>query len=278
MGAPLSLLEMAARRLASGSSHTLELARDVLELRGNPGVASKAVFTLLGRDHRFQVDEEGYWSLIPGLTPPGVPLTRLSFAVVDVETTGSLGGQGDRATEVAIVRVDDGAIGTSFQTLLNPGRRIPPRIQGFTGITDRMVSVAPFFEGVADEVSECLKGRIFVAHNVGFDWGVIRGELLEAGGEIPELEQLCTVRLGRLLIPRLRSYGLDSLTAHFRIRVEGRHRALGDALVTAQLLLHLLKEAEARGISDLASLRMAFGGGRRRRRGRKRTRSREYDP
>ncbi len=278
MGTQLSLLEMAARRLDSGSSHTLDLARSVFQFRGNPGVASKAIFALLERDPRFCVDQEGYWSLIPGLKSPGISVTRLSFAVVDVETTGSRGGQGDRATEVAIVNVDDGAIGTSFRTLVNPGRRILPQIRGLTGITDRMVSKAPYFEGVADEVCECLKGRIFVAHNIGFDWGVIRKELLAAGGEIPELEQLCTVRLGRLLLPRLRSYGLDSLTAHFGIEVEGRHRAFGDALATAQLLLHLLKEAETQGISDLVSLRVALGGERLRHRGRRRIQSREYYP
>lgn len=165
MGTQLSLLEIAARRLDSGSSHMLHLARNVFQFRGNPGVASKAIFALLRRDARFCIDQEGYWSLIPGLKSPGISPTRLSFVVVDLETTGSRGGQGDRATEVAI--------GTSFRTLVNPGGRISPQIRGLTGITDRMVSMAPYFEGVADEVCECLKGRIFVVHNIGFDGGVI---------------------------------------------------------------------------------------------------------
>ncbi len=278
MGARLSLLETAAQRLASGPRHTLELAQDVLELRGNPGGSSKAVFTLLGRDPRFRVDPDGYWSLTPELAPPGAPLISLSYAVVDVETTGGLGARGDRLTEVAIIHIDEGAIGTSFQTLVNPGRPIPPRIQGFTGISDRMVSVAPPFEGVAHQVSERLRGRIFVAHNERFDWGMIRRELLAVGGEIPELEHLCTVRLGRFLVPRLRSYGLDSLTAHFRIRVETRHRAFGDALATAHLLLHLLREADGRGISDLTSLRRALSGQRRRRHSRTRVQPGEHGP
>ncbi len=276
MGRRLSLLELAAQKLSSGPIHTLDLAHQVLELRGNPPVASKAVFTLLGRDPRFGVDENGYWCLKPGEASLGVPLTRLRYSVVDVETTGGLGARGDRVTEVAIVHIDDGAIGRSFQTLVNPGRPIPPRIQGFTGITDGMVSVAPYFEGIAEAVFEHLRDRVFVAHNERFDWGMIRRELLTAGCEIPDLERLCTVRLGRLLIPRLRSYGLDSLTAHFRIRVEQRHRAFGDALATARLLLHLLKQAEARGISDLASLQSAQGRRGRRRRAKSRIRNGDY--
>lgn len=268
MDESLSLINRAASLLASGPSHTLDLARDVLELRGNPPVASKAVFTLLGRDPRFHVNAEGYWSLAPGHAPPGAPLSRLRYAVVDVETTGGTRGTGsDRVTEVAIVHVANGSVGESFQTLVNPGMPIPPRIQGFTGITDRMVSVAPYFDGVADQVARWIRGRVFVAHNERFDWGHIRRELLTSGADVPEVDRLCTVRLGRLMWPRLRSHGLDSLTTHYGIRVQGRHRAFGDALATAQLLVRLLADAEARGISDLESLTSRLGARRGRRPG-----------
>ena len=185
MGLPLSLLEIAARRLHSGPSHTLDVAGDVLGLRGHPGAASKAVFALLGRDPRFHLDQEGYWSLGPGLGSLGPPLNRLRYAVVDVETTGGLGSRGNRVTEVAVVHVDEGAIGESFHTLVNPGRPIPPHIQGLTGITDEMVSLAPFFEGVVDEIYSRLEDRIFVAHNEPFDWGMIRRELLAYEETLP---------------------------------------------------------------------------------------------
>src|SRR5690606_25990721 len=106
-----------------------------------------------------------------------------------------------------------------------------------------------------------LRGRTFVAHNAGFDWRFVHGEMLAAAGDLPDAGRLCTVRLARLLLPRLRSHGLDALTAHYRIPIEGRHRALGDALATARLLLHLFREAEARGIRDMAGLEQARGGG-----------------
>ncbi len=253
--APPGLVQRAAALLATGPAHTLEVAEVVLGLRGAPEAASRAVFTLLGSDPRFLVDPSGRWRLDPSEPEPGPALRHLPFAVVDVETTGGAWSRGHRVTEVAVVTVSRGHVEDSLETLVNPGRPIPPHIQGLTGITDRMVASAPPFEGVAPKVQSVLEGRIFVAHNASFDWGFIRGELLTATGEVPLVEQLCTVRLGRLLVPRLRRYNLDALTSHFRIPVHRRHRAHGDALATARLLLRLLDLAEARGIGDLHGLR-----------------------
>lgn len=254
-GPSAGLVARAAALLSDGPRDTLEVAREVMGLQGNPSAASAAVFALLGRDDRFQVDEAGRWRLVADAsTHPGPRLTRLSYAVVDVETTGGSFRRGHRVTEVAVVPVDEGHVGEGFETLVNPGRRIPPRIQGLTGITDEMVSRAPFFDAVAPRVAETLEGRVFVAHNVRFDWGFIREQLLTATGDAPDPTLLCTLRLSRRLLPRLRGYGLDEVTRHFDIRVHQRHRAYGDALATARLLIHLLMEAESRGLSDLHAL------------------------
>ena len=275
----LPLLARAARSLMSGPRHTLDLAREVLGLQGNPAIASKAVSTLLGADQRFVVDAAGQWSLLVVGSAPGPPLSRARYAVVDVETTGGTRGWGeDRITEVAIVHVDNGIIGASFETLLNPGRPIPPRIQGFTGITDRMVASAPWFEAVAPHILELLKGRVFVAHNVRFDWGMLRGELLSVGEDAPDVERLCTVRMARRFLPRLRSYGLDRLSAHYGIRIQARHRAFGDAFGTAECLLRLLREAENAGLSDLDSLWAALEPGQKRRGRRRGRRARKSAP
>lgn len=244
--------------LTRGPAHTVELAREALGLEGPPPTVSAVVFTLLGSDPRFVVDAEGVWCLEAGVGALGEPLTRLAYAVVDVETTGGSWRRGDRVTEVAVVPVTAGQVDRGLDTLVNPGRPIPPRIQGLTGITDEMVADAPSFLGVAPEVEAALANRIFVAHNVRFDWGFVRHQLLDTTGDAPEPRLLCTVRLGRFLLPRLRRYGLDSLTRHFGIRIHQRHRAYGDALATARLLLHLLMEAEARGITDLDALDRAM--------------------
>jgi DNA polymerase III epsilon subunit family exonuclease len=249
-----SLVERAAHALAGGPRTTDWLAREVLELRGHPGASARAVFALLGTDPRFQVDDTGTWRLDADLPAPGPPLRTLDFAVVDVETTGGGFARGHRITEIAVVPVEGGVVGTPFSTLLHPGRPIPYRIQSLTGITDRMVAEAPPFDLVSDRILELLDGRVFTAHNVSFDWGFVEGHLLEARGEAPRGPRLCTVRMGRALAPGLGSYALDSLARHFRVGIENRHRALGDALATARVLVHLLDAAEREGAADLHAL------------------------
>ena len=257
---PDHLLGRAARALHEGPVHTLELARRVLGLQGNPGAASAAVFALLGADERFQVDGEGVWSLAEPDVAVGPGLRRERYAVVDVETTGGSHGRGHRITEVAVVEVRDGVLAGGFHTLVNPGRRIPPRISSMTGITDEMVVGAPYFDAVADRLMEHLRGRIFVAHNARFDWGFVSAQMAEAVGEVPDVERLCTVRMARRLLPRLRRRNLDAVAAHYGVEIDGRHRAYGDATATARILLRLLDEAETRGLGDLRALRRYLAG------------------
>ncbi len=251
-GSPL--VRRAADLLRSGSLHTLDLARDVLGLSGNEGAASAAVFALLGSDSRFKVDGTGQWSLAPEAPGEVEILEALSFAVVDVETTGGTPDRGHRITEIAVVAVDQGVISEDFQTLVNPGRPIPPRISGLTGITDEMVAGAPFFEDVAEELAAWLEGRVFVAHNASFDWKFVSSQLGDALGVVPGGPRLCTVQMTRRLVPQLHRRNLDALAAYFGLPIHSRHRAYGDALATARILLRLLDEARARGIRDLASL------------------------
>lgn len=265
-GASGSLLRRAADRLRAGPAHTLELARDVLALQGHPGAASAAVFQLLGSDARFRVDRNGVWSMDPTAASPGRPLSEVAFAVVDVETTGGGVERGHRITEIAMVEVCGGRIVDEWQTLVNPGRRIPPGVTVLTGITDAMVAGAPWFEDVSEEVVRRLDGRVFVAHNVAFDWAFVSGELLRTMGECPDPCRLCTVRMVRRLVSELRHRNLDVVSRHFGVEVPGRHRAYGDALATARILLRLLDEAAGLGLEDLAALDAYLRGARARRR------------
>ncbi len=249
-----SLVRTAFERLSRGPVHTLDLARDVLGLRGNPGAMSAAVFQLLGSDARFHVDGEGVWSLDPSAPLFGPSLADLRFAVVDVETTGGPFDRGHRITELAAVEVRGGRIVDEYRTLVNPGRRIPPAVSALTGITDAMVAEAPYFDHVADELLRRLEGRVFVAHNVAFDWHFVSAELLNAVGEVPDVPRLCTVRMVRRLVPAVRRRNLDVVARYFGVEIQGRHRAYGDALATARVFLRLLDEAAGRGIHDLDSL------------------------
>jgi len=252
-GAP-SLVQRAGVLLRGGSVHTLELAREVLGLSGNAGAASAAVFALLGTDPRFSVDHQGHWSLAGEAPVSGEELEAHSYAVVDVETTGGTPAGGHRITEVAVVEIRDGFISGDFQTLVNPGRPIPSRIAELTGITDRMVAGAPFFEDVAQDLYDRLDGRVFVAHNVAFDWRFVSAQLGDSIGQLPEGPRLCTVQMTRRLAPELRKRNLDSVASHFGISIHARHRAHGDAMATARVLLRLLDEARAQGIRDIETL------------------------
>ena len=250
-----SLLQAAWELLEREPVATGEVARRVLGLNGHPGAAAAAVFALLGDDARFEVDGEGVWSLRRRARRPGAPLSRLAYAVVDVETTGGSYEGGHRMTEVAVVEVRGGVVLDVFATLVHPGRSVPRGAVGLTGITDRMLAGAPGFDEVAEEVFRRIAGRIFVAHNAGFDWGWLRAQLRDALGDVPEVERVCTISLARRLVPELRHRNLDALAEFFDIPIPRRHRASGDALATARILLRLLDRAESMGIGDLRSLK-----------------------
>jgi DNA polymerase-3 subunit epsilon len=196
------------------------------------------------------------------------PLHALPFAVVDVETTGTRPGGGDRITEIAVVQVQGGAVGEVFCRLVNPGRPIPPHVAALTGITWPMVAGQPAFAAIAPAVEERLGGRVFVAHNAAFDWAFVREELASGTGRLLSAPRLCTVRLARRLVPGLPRRSLDHVTRHFGVRVAARHRAAGDAEATAQVLLRLLDAAADRGITSWRALGRLLDGGARSRAGR----------
>lgn len=256
----MTLAERAAVLLATGPASTKTVAREVMGLVGNAVAVSAAVRTLLGPDPRFEQDGGGEWHLVD---PPATfqpPLRRLDYAVVDVETTGGMRWRGHGIVEIAVVHVSGGSISAIWQTLLDPGRRVPPFVTELTGISPAMVRGAPTFEDVAGEIFRRLDGRVFVAHNVGFDWSFVASHLRRTLGQVPDVHRLCTVQLARRMV-RSRRRSLDALAAHFGIEIHARHRALGDALATARILLRLLDVAELRGLADLRALERAVDGG-----------------
>lgn len=161
------------------------------------------------------------------------------YAIVDIETTGGY-AENHRVTEIAIYHHDGMQITDRFQTLINPGRRVPYFITGLTGITTDMVSEAPSFEDIAKEIHGWLKGRVFVAHNAHFDYSFLKKEFDDAGIHW-STKKLCTVRLGRKIIPGLDSYSLGRLAESLGISIPDRHRAGGDAEATAKIFDIFLK-------------------------------------
>jgi DNA polymerase-3 subunit epsilon len=161
------------------------------------------------------------------------------YAIVDIETTGGH-ANANGITEVAICIHDGKKVTQRYSTLINPRRDIPVYIRALTGITNEMVQDAPPFEDVAADIYHLLHGKIFVAHNVNFDFSFIRYHLAAAGYDL-QCNKLCTVRLGRKILPGMPSYSLGKLCRHLGIDNESRHRAAGDAEATATLFSILLQ-------------------------------------
>lgn len=162
------------------------------------------------------------------------------YAIVDIETTGSH-AQDNGITELAIVLHDGKQVEGRFSTLVNPLVPIPPYVASLTGITNSMVASAPLFKEVAANVFRLLQGRIFVAHNVNFDYSFIKYHLLQTGFDW-NTRKLCTLRLSKKAFPGLPKYGLGSLCRSLDIPVNGRHRAGGDADATAILFGMILEK------------------------------------
>jgi DNA polymerase III subunit epsilon len=161
------------------------------------------------------------------------------FAVIDLETTGG-SYRYERIIEIAIVIFDGEKINDEFQTLVNPERSIPPNITRLTGISNEMVVDSPKFFEVAKKVVEITENQVFVAHNVNFDYNFLRQEYQSLGFNFSR-KKVCTVQLSRKLIPGISSYGLGALSKELGIKNNARHRAMGDAKATTELLKLLLQ-------------------------------------
>lgn len=161
------------------------------------------------------------------------------YAIVDIETTGGYAAAGG-ITEVAVVITDGKKIINRFDTLVNPVYTIPKYVETLTGITNAMVEDAKHFTMIADELYELLCDKIFVAHNVNFDYSYLKYHFKQAGYEL-DCKKLCTIRLGRQILPGYKSYSLGNFCREIGIEIQQRHRAGGDADATVKLFHHLLQ-------------------------------------
>lgn len=186
-------------------------------------------------------------------------LSDATFVIVDVETTGLRAGN-DRIIEIGMVKLERGRITDIFNSFINPGRKIPPFITSFTGISDEDVEDAPYFEEVADELMNFLGDSVLVGHNLSFDYRFLQSEFSLAGKHSFKPLQLCTLRLAKKLLPELRSRSLKNVAYHFKLHQELAHRALDDAHLTAQVLLkfiEILQRTDFNTVSSAIQLQFA---------------------
>ena len=226
---------------------------------GLPSPVAEHMATVLFSGHpEFARDlVTGLWKRVEVRSTPEVDgassLHALPYAVVDVEATGGRPERGrygpDRVIELAIVTVKDGAIQDVFETLVNPQRPIPAFVSRLTGIWAETVREAPVFTDVATDVARRLEDKVFVAHNMKFDWRFVSAELARAGAGRLRAPRLCTVRLARRLLPHLRRRSLDHVAHHYDVEITARHRAAGDAVATARCFIRMLRDADRQGIT-----------------------------
>ena len=177
---------------------------------------------------------------------------RAKYSVIDIETTGG-NRDGQKIIEIAIINFDGSEIEEVWSTLINPEKSISYFITSLTGISNDMVSTAPKFYEVAKKIVTMTEGRIFVAHNVFFDYRFLQREFNELGFSFRR-EVFCTCRMARLTFKDLSSYSLKNLCLHFNITQTAAHRALSDTyncLDLFKLIQSKLSESPEQKIDQL---------------------------
>ncbi|MCJ8275631.1 MAG: VRR-NUC domain-containing protein, partial [Bdellovibrionales bacterium] len=165
-----------------------------------------------------------------------------TYTVVDIETTGGRANT-HRVTEIGAVKIKNGEVVDEFHSLVNPQRPIPKNIVRLTGINDQMVKNAPLFSEIAEDFQKFLKGTIFAAHHVNFDYGFIKEEYARLMINF-RMPKFCTCAEARKYLKGPKRYGLAPLCEFYNVELENHHRALDDAKAAGQLLLLINKERE----------------------------------
>ena len=204
---------------------------------------------LLRENPRVSMDEDGRWQGVEAFFQNPL-LPKVTFAVVDIETTGGRPPQ-HRITELAAVKVRGGEVVGERSALVNPGRSIPRSVVRLTGITDQMVSGQPPLTDQLPRFLDFIEGCVFVAHCASFDYNFIEYFAREFLGRRFDPPALCTFKLAQRLLPGAGRYNLGDVSALLNLRENGRHRAGGDARTTAQLLGRFLGMLQLLGLESL---------------------------
>ncbi|MCF4996450.1 3'-5' exonuclease [Pseudomonas syringae] len=174
------------------------------------------------------------------------------IAVIDFETTGLSPNSSCRATEIAVVMLENGRIVERYQSLMNTGVRVPAFIEQLTGISNAMLRTAPPAEWVMNEVNEFVGCTPLLAHNASFDqkfWDFELGRIKRT-----RLQNFaCSLLLARRLMPAAPNHKLGTLTTFARLPHTGQaHRAMADAEMAANLMAHLAGELRQKhGVREL---------------------------
>lgn len=219
----------------------------------NEELAASLVSDLVRGDPRFSM-AAGHLAIIDDPIEHR-PLREMDFVVLDVEAIGAKGLPA-RIIELGAYHVRSGKIIDEFQSLIDPGIRLPRFIAALTGISDEMLKGAPKFSEIVDAWLDFAGDAVLVAHNSKFDLALLNREIARVfPGSRMRNPELCTVKLARRVMRTLDYHNLDALATHFGLEIAARHRAASDARATAQILLRLLDQLEAHGVRTLLEAR-----------------------
>ncbi|WP_239616977.1 PolC-type DNA polymerase III [Cohnella mopanensis] len=187
------------------------------------------------------------------IQPREQSLADAEYVVFDIETTG-LSVTNNKIIELAGIKMVNGQETERFETFVNPHEPIPYNIQQLTNITDDMVKDAPELEPKLKEFIEFIGDAILVAHNARFDIGFMQEACKQHG--LPPLTNpaLDTLELARFLHPTMKNHRLNTLASLYKVSLENHHRAIDDTIALGGILTGLLKDALARGVTELNAL------------------------
>ncbi len=183
-----------------------------------------------------------------------------SFVVFDTETTG-LDPKTEVLTEIGAVVVENGQITETFDTFVNPGKPIPPKVVELTGITDAMVANAPSPEEGIRQFAEFAAGRVLIAHNAhSFDMRFMRKAAERAGIRL-ENAYIDTLPMAQSLYKGLRNYKLNTINDHLEIEPFNHHRAADDAMALAKIFCKMLEDLALKGVKTVEGINTGLAGG-----------------
>lgn len=176
------------------------------------------------------------------------------LTVFDIETTGLDPLRGHRIVEIAGVKIENGVIAkeSAFASFVNPEREIPWDARQVNKISDEVVKDAPTIDIVLPQFLDFAKGSILVAHNAQFDYGFLEAEKQYCWGYVDLPECFCTMKLSQALYPKDFRHSLDVVCKRHNLTMPAdRHRALADALLTAEALLKMMDTGKISSLGEL---------------------------